>query len=289
MKIVVCIKQVIDVTFPFALDQEKIEPLEADIFYTVNPADLCAMEAALSLRESHGGEVVVIGCGPERVEKALKACLAMGADQAMRIDAARLKPHSQAKALLLARAAAGLSPDLILCGSRSLDEGTGETPAAMAEYLGLPQITSVMALALSPDGQTVRAEKKLERGRRETIECPLPALLSLEAGVLKPRYAPLTGLLNAHAAQIDRHDVNSLEINNTEKMAVDSLRRQIRQSLPRPRPKKSFSLESGMTAEERMEMMMSGGMKKSNGDLLEGLPGDLGKKLSGILQEKVFK
>ena len=289
MKIVVCIKQVIDVKFPFALDQDKIEPLASDIFYTVNPADLGALEAALRFRESHGGEVVVLSCGPERVEKALKTCLAMGADQALRIDSARLKPHSQAKALFLAKAAESFSPDLILCGSRSLDEGTGETPSAMAEHLDLPQVTSVMSLELSGDGQTATVEKKLERGRRETIECPLPALLSLEAGVLEPRYAPLTGMLGAHAATIETLDAGSLSIDSSERMAIDGLRRQIRQSMPRPRPKKSFSLESGMTAEQRMEMMMSGGMKKSNSDLLEGSPGELSKQLSGILQQKVFK
>ncbi|MBI5062592.1 MAG: electron transfer flavoprotein subunit beta/FixA family protein [Desulfatitalea sp.] len=288
MKIVVCIKQVIDVTFPFALDQDKIEPLEADLFYKANPADLCALEAALRLRDAHGGEVIVIGCGPARVEKALKACLAMGADQAMRIDAAHLELNSQAKALLLAKAVARWSPDLILCGSRSLDEGTGETPVAVAEHLGLPQVTCVMALELSKDGGRVIVEKKLERGRRETIECPLPALLSLEAGVLQPRYALLTGMLAAHAARIECLDANGLEIDSAQKMSFDALRRQIRQTLPRPRPKKSFTLETGMTAEQRMEMMMSGGMKKSTGDLLEGSPGDLGKKLGSILQEKAF-
>ena len=114
MNIVVCIKQVIDVTFPFALDPDTIEPLAADIFYKINPADACAVEAALRLREGHGGSVTVIGCGPERVETALKACLAMGADKAVRIDAARLKPHTQAKALFLARAAAAFSPDCLM-------------------------------------------------------------------------------------------------------------------------------------------------------------------------------
>jgi electron transfer flavoprotein beta subunit len=289
MKIVVCIKQIVDVTFPFALDQDKIEPLEADIFYKVNPADLCALEAALRFREGHGGNVTVIGCGPERVDHALKACLAMGADLAVRIDMARLKPHSQAKALFLARAAARFSPDLVLCGSRSLDEATGEMPAAMAEHLGLPQVTSVMTLTLADDGKSVVVEKKLERGRRETIACPLPALLALEAGVLTPRYAPLTGLIDAHSARIECLDANNLEIDSAEKLAMDGLRRQIRQAMPRPRPKKAFSLESGMTAEERMEMMMSGGMQKSNSDILEGAPADLAKKLGGVLAEKVFK
>lgn len=289
MNIVVCIKQVVDVSFPFALDQDKIEPLEADIFYKVNPADLCALEAALGFRENHGGEVTVIGCGPARVDDALKACLAMGADRAVRIDMASLKPHSQTKALFLARAAAQLSPDLVLCGSRSLDEGTGETPVAMAEHLGLPQVTSVMTCTLEDDGTSIVVEKKLERGRRETIGCPLPALLSMEAGVLTPRYAPLTGLIDAHGAQIACLDARQLEIDSTEKLAIDGLRRLIRQAMPRPRPKKSFSLDSGMTAEERMEMMMSGGMQKSNSDLLEGTPADLAKKLGGVLAEKVFK
>ena len=289
MKIVVCVKQVIDVKFPFVLDPDKIEPIETDIFYTVNPADLCAMEAALRIRENHGGEVIVLSCGPERVEKALRACIAMGGDQVVRIDAAGLTPHSQAKPLFLARAAADLSPDLILCGSQSLDEGTGETPAAMAEHLALPQVTGVMSLELAADNRTATVEKKLERGRRETLECPLPALFSLESGALQPRYAPLTGLLDAHGAQISLLGCSNLGIDTAEKTAIDGLRMQIKHSFPRPRPKKSFSFDKGMTAEERMEMMMSGGMKKSNSDLLEGTAKRLGEKLGGILQEQVWR
>ena len=287
MKIVVCVKQVVDTTFPFVLDQETISPVREDLFYRVNPADLTAMEAALNIRETLGGEVILMSFGPERVERALRDCLAMGGDRAIRIPESRLEQHSQAKALLLAGAAATVSPDLVLCGARSLDEGSGETPAAIAEYLGFTQVTGVMKIELTDDGRKAVVEKKLEKGQRETIECPLPAVLSLESGVVAPRYAALPGLLAAHSFDIDLIDESGMEIDAGEKKAVNALRRQIRQSLPRPRPKKTFSFESSMTAEERMEMMMSGGMKKSSSDLLEGTPKELAEKLGRLLEEKV--
>jgi electron transfer flavoprotein beta subunit len=288
MKIVVCIKQVVDISFPFLLDPDTIVPVQEDIFYKINPADLCAMEAALITQETHGGEVIVLSYGPERVEKALRECLAMGGDQVIRIGEERLDPYSQAKAYLLAKAVASLLPDLVLCGSRSLDEGTGETPIAIAEHLDYPQVTGVMKLEFLNNGQTALVEKKLEKGRRETIECPLPVVLSLEPGILQPRYAAMPGILKAHKSEVSQLNKESMEIDCSEQLAFNALRRQVRQSLPRPRPKRSFSLESGMTAEQRMEMMMSGGLKKSNSDLLEGAAKDLGKQLSGILQEKIY-
>lgn len=289
MKIVVCIKEVLDVSFPFALEQETLTPLEEDVFYKVNPADRCAVEAALQLQERHGGEVVLLAFGPQRVEKSLRECLAMGGDSAVRVWDESIPPGSRGKARILAGAAQSLSPDLILCGSRSLDEGSGETPGAMAEFLGLPQVVGVTDLELYPDGTTARVQRKLERGRRQAIECPLPVVLGLEEGIVQPRYAALPQRLIACKAQIKLLTAEEIGVESFELRRLDSLKSVVRRSIPRPRPKKTFNMESGLTAEQRMELMMSGGARKGRNDLLDGQPAETARKLMEIVRVKVLK
>ena len=108
-----------------------------DVFFKVNPADLCAAEIALQLKEQHGAEVTYLSFGPPRVEKTLRECLSLGGDHAVRIWDSSIAPGSQGKTYLLAKVIQSLEADLVLCGSQSLDEGRGETPAALAELLDL--------------------------------------------------------------------------------------------------------------------------------------------------------
>ncbi len=288
MKIVVCVKEVMDVTFPFDLDQETLHPLKEDVFYRINPADKCAVEMALSLQEAHGGEVIYLTFGPERTEKMLKSCLAMGGGQAIRVWEERPEIGNQTKAYLLAKAVAQQSPDVILCGAMSLDEGTGETPVALAEFLDVPQVTGITDLSVSDGGKSVVVKRKLERGRREEIECPLPAVLSLELGIRQPRYAALPDVLKAYRAAVACLEADDVDADFAMLRELDSLLRTENRSLPRPRPKKTFKMDSNLSAEERMEMMMSGGLKKESSDMLEGTPEDVAKKLAGVIREKVF-
>jgi len=289
MKIVVCVKEVVDVSFSFALDQTTLEPLQEDLFYKVNPVDRCAAEVALSLREACGAEVVYLSYGPPRVEKALRECLAMGGDRAVRVWDAATAAGSQAKAYLLAQAVQSLSADLVLCGSRSFDEGSGETPGALAEFLSLPQVVGVTELELAPDQGRARVSRKLERGRREAIECPLPALLAVEEGIAQPRYAAMPQRLQAFRAQIEVLDAVQTGADPTVLRQLNGLRSPVRRALPRPRPKKTFNLESGLTAEQRMELMMSGGARKGKSDLLEGAPQELARQLTDIVRGKLLQ
>ena len=104
----------------------------------------------------------------------------------------------------------------------------------------------------------------------------------------QPRYAALPQLIEASRAQVSLLDGNALGIESSELRWLDSLRTVVSRALPRPRPKKAFNLESGLTAEQRMELMMSGGSRQAKSDLIEGDPQDIAKKLSAIFQEKIF-
>lgn len=287
MKIAVCIKQILDPGFPFALDQEKFVPVEDDIFYRTNPADLCAAALAAQLEQRFGAEVSFLTLGPQRTELSLRECLAIGGSRAVRVWDDSLQPDANLKPYLLARAAARLGADLVLCGSRSADEGSGQTPPALAEYLGIPQVIAVTDVDFSTNDRTLTAQRKLERGRRETIECPLPALLALEPGSVPAVYAALPRWLESRRQTIEVLDRQALDLDPAVMERLGSLASSVRRSPPRPRPKKTFNLDTSLTAEQRMEAMMSGGLKQSRSDLIEGTPGELAGKLVSLFKEKV--
>jgi electron transfer flavoprotein beta subunit len=278
-----------DITFPFDLDPETFKPLEADIFHVVNPADLCATQAAVKIRESKGGEVILVSFGPPRTQTALRTCLALGGDRAISVWDEALAPYLSATAHVLAKVMTQLDPDLILCGSSSLDEGCGEVGATMAEYLDLPQVTGVVSVDFSEESDMLIVQRKLERGRRMSLECPLPAIFFVEPLIEQPLYASFPGMLEAAQAELTHLDAASLGIDMQELRTIDSKRRLARLSLPRPRPKKSFTFESGLSAEERMELIMSGGLKESKSNLLEGSPEDLAQKLAEVLAKKLLE
>lgn len=286
MKIVVCVKQVIDVSFHFDIDLNTYNPLEEDVFYEVNPADKCASELALRVKEGWGGEVIFIACGPSRVRRVLYSCLALGGDRAIHILGPEKGDDSNATAHLLATGITALSPDLIFCGSQSVDERCAEIPSALAELLDLPQVTGVVAFELSHDGKKAIVQRKLERGRRQSLECPLPAVLAVEPDIVQLRYSSLPHLLEAYSASIDQIDDNGLRIK--PQLEVKSPRRKlIRLSLPRPRPKKILTVDSSLSADERLESISSGGMQKRAGELWEGEPQELARRLAEVITARL--
>ena len=196
MKILVAVKQVPerDAQMHVAADGKWIN--EGDLSYTINEPDAYALEEALQLKEKHGGEVVVVCAGPERVTSTLREALAKGADRAIHIEADDLAERDTlGVARLLAGAMKGESPDLILTGLQSDDLGLGQTGVVMAELMGIPHATLIMHVEKTDAGLKVKRE--LEDGWFQHVEMPLPALLTIQSGGNKLRYATLMGIKKA--------------------------------------------------------------------------------------------
>jgi electron transfer flavoprotein beta subunit len=196
MKILVAIKQVPerDAQISIAADGKWID--ESDLSYTINEPDAYALEEALQLKEKNGGEVVVLCAGPERVTSTLREALAKGADRAIHIEADDLgERDTLGVAQLLADAAKAESPDLILTGLQSDDLGLGQTGVVLAELLGIPHATIIMQVEVTGGGLKVKRE--LEDGWFQRVEMPLPALLTIQSGGNKLRYATLMGIKKA--------------------------------------------------------------------------------------------
>ena len=196
MKIIVAIKQVPERDAQIAIASGGKWIDEGDLSYTINEPDAYALEEALQLKEKNGGEVIALCAGPERVSSTLREALAKGADRAIHIEADDLASRDTlALAHLLADAIRAESPDLILTGLQSDDLGLGQTGVVLAELLQIPHATIIMQVETIATG--LRVKRELEDGWFQHVEIPLPALLTIQSGGNKLRYATLMGIKKA--------------------------------------------------------------------------------------------
>jgi electron transfer flavoprotein beta subunit len=203
MKIVVCIKQVParDSQVRVAASGKWIQ--EDDLSYEINEPDAYALEEGLQLKEKHSGEVVVLCAGPARAAQSIREALAKGADRAIHIEEEDLGAYDPLSAArLLAKALEAEKPDLVLTGLQSDDLGYGQTGVIVAELLGLPHATIIMEVD-KQDG-AIRVKRELEDGWFQHVEMPLPALLTIQSGISKLRYATLMGIKKAKNKEIRR-------------------------------------------------------------------------------------
>jgi electron transfer flavoprotein beta subunit len=203
MKILVAIKQV-----PMRDSQLKPEAggrwiEEGDLSFEINEPDAYALEEALQLKEKHGGEVIALCLGPGRAAQTIREALAKGADRALHVEEEDMAGlDTLGVAALLAEAAKRESPDLILTGLQSDDLGYGQTGVVMAELLGLPHATIIMQVEAG-EGK-LRVKRELEDGWFQHVEMPLPAVLTIQSGINKLRYATLMGIKKAKTKEIKK-------------------------------------------------------------------------------------
>src|ERR1700733_105723 len=222
MKVAVCIKQVPAKDAPLQIAESGTWIRETDIGFEMNEPDSFALEEALRLKEKHGGEVVVLSMGPERAKQTIKEALAKGADRGIHIADDKfflLDPLGAAKSL-----AAGLrkeSFDLILTGLQSDDQGAGQAGVLLAELLGLPHATIIMQIEIQ-DGR-MKVKRELEAGWFQHVELPLPAVLSIQSGIDKVRYASLKGIMAAKKKEIATVDRGTLNVPDAPTQKVERI------------------------------------------------------------------
>jgi electron transfer flavoprotein beta subunit len=203
VKIVVCIKQVPARDSVLRLNSAATWVQDTDLSFEVNEPDIYALEEGLHLKEKHGGEVVLITLGPARAQQALKEALAKGADRALHLDDpafAALDAFGIARAL--AKAIEKEKPDIILTGLQSDDFGAAQTGVVLAEFLGLPHSTIIMEI--QAEGGALRVKRELEGGWFQWIGLPMPAVITIQSGINKPRYATLKGIMAAKKKPLEK-------------------------------------------------------------------------------------
>ena len=199
MKILVCMKQVPQKDAPLKLNEAGTW-IREDLSYEVNEPDAYALEEALRQKEKHGGEVVVITSGPARAQQVLREGLAKGADRAIHLeDPAFVSLDAFNTASAFAAAIKDEQFDLIFTGLQSDDYGYAQTGVILAELLGWPHATIIMQIEKADSGgaSSIRVKRELEAGFFQYVEMPLPAVLTIQSGINKLRYATLIGIKQA--------------------------------------------------------------------------------------------
>jgi electron transfer flavoprotein beta subunit len=236
MKIIVAIKQVPERDAQVRIDAAGKWIAEAELQWALNESDAYALEEALQLKEKHSGEVIAISAGPERVGSTIREALAKGADRAIHVDCDDLAERDALSvAKLLAAAIQPESPDLVLTGLQSDDLGYGQTGVILAELLNLPHSSLILHVERTDTGLTVKRE--LEEGWFQNIELPTPAVLTIQSGGNKLRYATLMGIKRAKTKEMRR--VTAAELGVAATHAADLERISI------PKKQKSTQLLPG--------------------------------------------
>jgi electron transfer flavoprotein beta subunit len=202
MLLAVCLKQVVtrESAIRIAASGTAIDDSRAS--WELNEPDAYALEAALRLRDQHGGEVLAVSAGPDRVVQVLREALARGADRALHVAGDWLAAADAAgTASALAAGLGRERVDLVLTGLQSDDQGFGQVGVSLAELLGLPHATIVMAVEVAPEG--LRVKRELEGGWSQWVRLPLPALLTVQSGINQLRYATLKGIMAARKKTVE--------------------------------------------------------------------------------------
>jgi electron transfer flavoprotein beta subunit len=219
MKILVAIKQVPqrDLTLKVSTSGNWVD--ESDLTWEINEPDAYALEEALQLKEKHGGEVLALCAGPARASQTIREALAKGADRALHIEDDLTRFDLLGVARLLAKAIDTEKPDLVLTGLQSDDLGYGQTGVIIAELIGWAHATIIMAADKTDSG--IRVKRELEDGWFQHVELPLPAVLTIQSGINKLRYATLMGIKRAKTKEVKRLTAADLGVAPVDSIVVE--------------------------------------------------------------------
>ena len=212
MNIIVCIKQVPDVTeAELKIDKNGRDIIKDDLEMVINEWDNYAVEEAVRIKEKLGGKITVITLGDEDSEDVLRRSLAMGADEAIRIDEEGFE-GSDAKGISLAlyHAIKDLQFDLILTGAQSSDVAWGQVGVRLAKMLDIPYATLAMEIEIK--GEKAIVKRELEANMFEKVELSLPALVTIQTGINEPRYVSIMGIRRVRKLKIEEKDIEDLGI-----------------------------------------------------------------------------
>jgi electron transfer flavoprotein beta subunit len=258
MKILVCMKQVPQKDAPLKLNESSTW-IRDDVSYEVNEPDAYALEEALRQKEKHGGEVVVITAGPARAQTVLREGLAKGADRAIHLED---NGFVGMDALNIAKAFVAAIKDekfdLIFTGLQSDDYGYAQTGVIMAELLGWPHATIIMEIQKADGGgvgEQIKVKRELESGFFQHVTMPLPAVLTIQSGINKLRYATLLGIKQAKNKPL-------------RKVTLDEVK---------------SALGSNLQKIEKLYVPQ----KSKKTEMLDGAPGEVAKKLVDKLRNEV--
>lgn len=232
MDIVVCVKQVPDVTdVELEINKQGTGIDKEDLEMEINEYDNYAVEEAVRLKEALGGKVTVLTLGDEESEDVLRHALAMGADEAILIDE---EGFESSDAVGIARGLHGavkdIPFDLLLTGVQSSDDGWGQVGVILAEMLGLPYASLVVGI--EPGDGKITVMRELESSTLEKVQLPVPAVLTIQTGINDPRYVSIMGIRKVGKIEIQEFNADELGLEEAQIGAEGSGIASLKFSLP---------------------------------------------------------
>lgn len=222
MEIIVCIRRVPDLSeADIEIGRDGVSLNDDDLDYDVNEWDNYAIEAAIRLKEEHGGRVTAMTVGDEDSEDVLRRALAMGADEAVHLmDDAFEGSDALGIATILQRAIVGRPYDLVLTGAVSGDEARGHVGPMLAALLDIPVVA--LATELSAEGGAVTVRHEVEGGLERITRVDLPALVTAQTGLNEPRYVSIRGIRKVSGLEIPVREARDLELDGSQVGAAAS-------------------------------------------------------------------
>lgn len=217
MNIFVCVKQVPDTETKVVPNGDATFIETSSIKWIMNPYDEFAVEQALLIKQANAAaNVTVVRVGSVKDTEALRTAMAMGADDAILIEATdNLDSYSIAKALKGGIEKSGKKPDLILTGKQAIDDDCLQVPQILAQMLDLPSVAVVVGFELS--GTTVKAKREIEGGALEVYEVAAPCLVACNKGLNTPRYASLPGIMKAKKKPLAQHSLADVGVSEADR------------------------------------------------------------------------
>jgi electron transfer flavoprotein beta subunit len=290
MQVVVCVKHELDATGPIRIIEQSEKVNIKDLIPVANPADLTALALVRANLPKEAVTVTVVSVGPAAAEKSLRACLAAGADKAVRVWDDSLGEEltdAPKTALLLAKAAQYLEAGLVVCGSEGLCETSGYIGPAIAELLDAVQICRVDYLEIRREAGLL-AHRKHNYGNREIVTCGLPAVITVDPGVSKPPTGSMRDSIRASKTPITLLDLAAIGAAPAE---PGKDRDHVLYYIPpRPRTKKIKAAVASdgkpLTPKQKMQLLMGGGAAKQSSSLITGDPKTAAAELIRFLESE---
>lgn len=216
MNIIVCIKRVPETAeADISIDKSGKDIDKSGLVFDLNEWDSYAIEEAILLKEKFGGAVTVLSMGGEDSNESLRKCLAMGADDAIRLtDPAFNGSDGFATAKILAEAIRKVPYDLIFTGTQAEDDGYGQVGVVLAGLLGIPHAALVNRIEVQE--KKIKAHRELEGGLEEVVEIDLPAVLTIQTGINEPRYVSIMGIRKVAKKEIKTFGASDLNLKADE-------------------------------------------------------------------------
>jgi electron transfer flavoprotein beta subunit len=220
--IFVCVKQVPDTETKVTPNGDKTFIETTSIKWIMNPYDEFAVEQALLIKGTSADiNVTVVRVGGTKDTEALRTAMAMGADDAILVEAGdNLDSYMIAKALKGAIQKSGKTPDLILCGKQAIDDDCLQVPQLLATMLGLPSVSVIVGFEQA--GETIKVKREVEGGALEVYELKTPCLLATNKGINTPRYASLPGIMKAKKKPMTQLSLADAGVSESDRRVVYS-------------------------------------------------------------------